>query len=323
MRLQPRHGTAVVVGAEREQRQDERDLRQQEQPVRRVPEATPRAELLVAVDDSRHEQRGDRPDRDTREARHRNRRERPPPSACRRERDDEEGEPTGPDGAAGDVDDVGDEREPAADPGVARERRRGHEQRRRNEQRRRGHAAERKRGDEETRAVPVRARPARTASRGPPERSPSSPPRRGRTRPRPHPGGRSRAERRTASATPATASTRRSSGCGPCRIVASATAPPTTRKSATKSRKRTNVKSTLTFRGVPSPSTWAAIPDGFAPGAWTWKTNAPDTGCASADVARHVTVYVPRARRRSSDAAIVRSSGRSTSPRSTRRACES
>ena len=47
------------------------------------------------------------------------------------------------------MDDVGDEREPAADPGMARERRRGHEQRCRKEQRRRGHAAERKRGDEE------------------------------------------------------------------------------------------------------------------------------------------------------------------------------
>ena len=83
------------------------------------------------------------------------------------------------------------------------------------------------------------------------------------------------------------------------------------------------MKSAVTLPGVPSRSTSAAIPSGFVPGASTWKTKAPETGCASAEIARHVTVYVPLERRSSIVAATDFSSGREMSPESTRRAAES
>ena len=66
--------------------------------------------------------------------------------------------------------------------------------------------------------------------------------------------------------------------------------PPPTRSSRRKSSARTIENSADTERGVPPSSTCAATPAGFAPGAPTWKTNAPETGWPSAETARQVTV---------------------------------
>ena len=67
-----------------------------------------------------------------------------------------------------------------------------------------------------------------------------------------------------------------------------------------------------------SSSTCAAIPAGCGPGSWTWKTNAPLIGSESAEMARHATVYVPRASFRSIATATLDGSGREIVSASTR-----
>ena len=72
------------------------------------------------------------------------------------------------------------------------------------------------------------------------------------------------------------------------------------------------VKATETVREVAVLwSKCSAIPPDCAPGAPTWKTNAPATGCVSADTTRQVTVYVPSASRGSSPTETTFASGRS------------
>ena len=63
--------------AQRQHREDERHLDEQQPPVGRLPEGAPRAHLEEAVHDAGHQQGGDRDDRERREARHRPGGERP------------------------------------------------------------------------------------------------------------------------------------------------------------------------------------------------------------------------------------------------------
>jgi hypothetical protein len=69
----------------------------------------------------------------------------------------------------------------------------------------------------------------------------------------------------------------------------SAPAPPAISRSSAKSRNRATSSPIDTLPGVPSLSEFA-MPCGFAPGDFTWKTNAPCTGCESAEITRQVTV---------------------------------
>ena len=77
-----------------------------------------------------------------------------------------------------------------------------------------------------------------------------------------------------------------------------------------------NLKSASTEPGVPSPKT--ILHSAPLVADLTWKTNAPATGCASAEITRQVTVYVPAGSRRPSSTATELSLGRMISPESTR-----
>ena len=123
-RLQARDRVAVVVGAEREERDDEHDLREHEQAVPVVPERAPRAELEVGGDDAGHEQRDDRADGHVGEPGHGPRRERPAVRLGGQEAHDQEGEAARPERGRDDVEDVGGQAERAQRAGVAGERRR-------------------------------------------------------------------------------------------------------------------------------------------------------------------------------------------------------
>ena len=104
----------------------------------------------------------------------------------------------------------------------------------------------------------------------------------------------------------------------------SATAPPTQARRSAKPRKRVTVKPTLTSLGTSSSfSSWSMTPL-VSLFDLTEKTNAPCSGCESAETIRQATVYVPRASGRSSSSiATVCASGREVRPESTRSASES
>ena len=94
--LQARDRVAVVVRAEGEEREHERDLRQEEKAVLRLPEGAPGADLEVAVDDACDEQDDDRDDRHVREARDGPRGQRPAVLLVQHEGEEEEAQPAGP-----------------------------------------------------------------------------------------------------------------------------------------------------------------------------------------------------------------------------------
>ena len=109
--LQPRHGVAVVVGPESEQRQNESDLCEQELPVRRVPEPVEGLDFLVSagsfppgLGSRRRRLRGSR-------TRERLGRQRPASSSCQEESEHREGQPSDPHRGRRDVHDVDDDRD--------------------------------------------------------------------------------------------------------------------------------------------------------------------------------------------------------------------
>ena len=188
---------------------------------------------------------------------------------------------------------------PPGDAGVARQRRRHEQQRRRGERGRasaagsacRGQAGSQTHDRERGLERPDLAEPCPQHRRDdvPAERlaEPEACPRR-------LPAARSRRERRARAQRRAPASRPESlarvrADARP-RPTSSISVPPATSRRSRKSSARTTENNTVTDRGVPSSSTCAAMPAGFAPGAPTWKTNAPETGCASADTARQVAV---------------------------------
>ena len=126
---QSRDRVAVVVRAEREQRDDERDLGEEQEAVLRLPEPTPASDLHVAVHRPGQNQDDDRDDRHPREARNAPRRERPAVIPRQGQRKYDERKPAGPGSRRLHVGNVGQERQRPGDARVAREGGRDHERR--------------------------------------------------------------------------------------------------------------------------------------------------------------------------------------------------
>ena len=118
--FEARHRVAVVVGAEGDEREDERDLREQQQPIRGLPQPSPGPNLEIGGDDPGRDQRHDRVDGQRGEPGHRPGGELPPILAGEDECEHEEGEAARPQGRGDHVDDVGDEAEAAQPAGVDR-----------------------------------------------------------------------------------------------------------------------------------------------------------------------------------------------------------
>ena len=250
---------------------------------------------------ARDDEHRDRDDRDRREPRHHPCGEVPALAAREHQRGDEEREPAGPRPRSRDVRDVGDERDRTGDarmPG----RSRGHDEIPRE--------AITVAAGSSNRGVRRRRRPR--AHREPRLHDQSRPKRVSSTaddgsqrrRREPEPPAAAPCSGRPASATtasaPRRAELRQAQPEAPAHAVVrermrserGGTADEQEQQG--ESRKRAAVKRTVTGARRPRPRTSAATPAGFAPGLPDVEDERAVTGCASAEITRHVTVYVPR-----------------------------